>query len=339
MKAVVQRAYGGPEVYEIQDVPVPEPAPGEVLVGVKATSLHPDIWHVMAGRPYALRLMGSGLRRPRWQVPGTDLAGVVKAVGAGVTRFAPGDEVYGECLRDQHWQNGGTFAEYAVAKEPALARKPAGLSMAEAAALPTAGLIAHQAVFTEGQVKAGHRVLVNGAAGGVGSLVVQLARSVGAHVTGVELGPRLGALAELGVDEVIDGGREDYTARSERYDVIVDIPGNRPFSAARRVLASGGVYVLVAHDHFGARGGALLGSIPRALGLMFVSLWDRRLPGFRGARPDPGRWPALAAAASQGAVRPRVAREFALTEIRQAMECLVDGRTPGRIVLRNHTPG
>jgi NADPH:quinone reductase-like Zn-dependent oxidoreductase len=334
MRAVVQRGYGGPEVYEVGGVAEPSAGPGEVLVGVRAASLHPDIWHVMAGRPYVMRLMGSGLRRPRWEIPGTDLAGVVAAVGPGVTGFSPGDEVYGEALRGHQWCNGGTFAGYAVVKESALARKPEGLTMEEAAALPTAGLIAHQALFTEGQVKAGHRVLVNGAAGGVGSLVVQLARSVGASVTAVDLGRRLDGLAGLGAERVIDGGREDYTAGAERYDVVVDIPGNRPFSAARRILGPGGVYVLVAHDHFGATGGAWLGSVPRALGLTLASLWTPGLPGLRGAKPDPGRWSSLAGIAAGGAVRPRVSEVLDLAEIRQAMGCMVEGKTPGRIVLR-----
>lgn len=334
MRAVVQRGYGGPEVYEVVEVAEPSAGPGEVLVGVRAASLHPDIWHVMAGRPYVMRLMGSGLRRPRWEIPGTDLAGVVAAVGPGVTGFAPGDEVYGESLRGHQWCNGGTFAGYAVVKEKALARKPEGLTMEEAAALPTAGLIAHQALFTEGQVKAGHRVLVNGAAGGVGSLVVQLARSVGASVTAVDLGHRLDGLAGLGAGRVIDGGREDYTAGAERYDVVVDIPGNRPFSAARRILGPGGVYVLVAHDHFGAAGGAWLGSVPRALGLTLASLWTPGLSGLQGAKPDAGRWSALAGIAAGGAVRPRVSEVLDLAEIRQAMGCMLGGKTPGRIVLR-----
>ncbi len=334
MRAVVQRGYGGPEVYEVREVPEPAVGPDEVLVRVKAASLHPDIWHVMTGRPYVLRLMGSGLRRPRWVVPGTDLAGEVVAVGSKVTRFGIGDEVYGESLRGHPWVNGGTFAELAAVKEKALARRPAGLGVREAAALPTAGLIAHQALFTEGRVRAGHRVLVNGAAGGVGSLVVQLARFVGASVAAVDLGHRLEGLTELGAERVIDGGSEDYTARPERYDVVVDIPGNRPFSAARRVLAPGGVYVLVAHDHFGTKGGDLLGSVPRALGLLLASLWSPGLPGLRGAAPDPERWPRLAELAARGAVCPRVTAEFGLADIREAMACLIEGKAAGRVVLR-----
>ncbi len=334
MRAVVQRGYGGPEVYEVAEVAEPTAGPGEVRVEIRAASLHPDIWHVMAGRPYVMRLMGSGFRRPRWVIPGTDLAGVVAAVGPGTTRFAPGDAVYGESLRGHQWCNGGTFAEYAVVKEGALAKMPAGLTMEEAAALPTAGLIAHQALFAEGRVKAGHRVLVNGAAGGVGSLVVQLARSVGATVTAVDLGHRLDGLVELGAERVVDGGREDYTAGSGGYDVIVDIPGNRPFSAARRLLGPGGVYVLVAHDHFGRSGGALLGSVPRALGLSLAALWTSGLPGFRGAKADPGRWPDLVDRVANGAVRPRIGEVFGLAEIRQAMASLLEGKAPGRVVLR-----
>jgi NADPH:quinone reductase-like Zn-dependent oxidoreductase len=258
----------------------------------------------------------------------------VVAVGAGVTRFGPGDEVYGESLRGHLWQNGGTFAELAVVREKALARRPAGLGVREAAALPTAGLIAHQALFTEGRVRAGHRVLVNGAAGGVGSLVVQMARFVGASVAAVDRGHRLEGLTELGAELVLDGGREDYTARPERYDVVVDIPGNRPFSAVRRLLAPGGVYVLVAHDHFGTEGGALWGSVPRALGLLLASLWSPGLPGFRGAAPDPERWPRLAELAARGAVCPRVTAEFDLADIREAMACLIEGKAAGRVVLR-----
>ena len=166
MKAIVQRTYSSTDALTLEDVPVPKVRDGEVLVRVHAASLHADIWHAVTGRPYVMRLMGTGLRRPKTTIPGIDLAGRVETVGPGVTRFAPGDEVFGECVRGIQWKNGGAFADYASVLANDLAPKPARLSFAQAAAVPTSGLIAMQTVHDEGHVAAGQSVLVNGAGGG-----------------------------------------------------------------------------------------------------------------------------------------------------------------------------
>ncbi len=186
MKAIVQRAYGSENVLSVEDVPMPEVGVGEVLVQVHAASLHADIWHVLTGRPYPMRLMGGGLRRPKVPIPGIDLAGRVEAVGPGVTQFEPGDDVYGECVRGIQWKNGGAFAEHASVLAKDLATMPERLTYVEAAAVPTSGLIALQTVRDEGKLQSGQRVLINGAGGAVGSFAVQLAKAYGGEVTAVD---------------------------------------------------------------------------------------------------------------------------------------------------------
>ena len=262
MRAILQDRYGTADDLRVGEVERPSPAAGEVLVRVRAASVHPDVWHVVAGRPYVLRLMGAGLRRPARRVPGTDLAGVVEAVGRDVTRFRPGDEVFGETLPSMAWRNGGAWAEYATAPEAALAVKPAGVSFEAAAAVPAAGYIALHNLPAD-RTGPGCRVLVNGAGGGVGAIVVQLAKAGGAHVTGVDHTAKLNLLARLGADDVVDFTRTDVTREPQRYDLVVDIPGNHPYAAVRRILAPGGVYVLIGHDDFGRGGRRWLGSIPR----------------------------------------------------------------------------
>jgi NADPH:quinone reductase-like Zn-dependent oxidoreductase len=176
MKAIVQDRYRSPDLLEFREIERPVPGPHEVLLEVRASSVHPDVWHTVRGVPYALRLMGSGLRRPKHPVPGTDVAGVVASVGAGVTRFRPGDEVFGETLRANLWRNGGAYAEFAPVHEDLLEAKPERLTFEQAAAAPNAGKIAVQGLRDEGRLRAGQRVLVNGAGGGVGTAAVQIAK-------------------------------------------------------------------------------------------------------------------------------------------------------------------
>jgi NADPH:quinone reductase-like Zn-dependent oxidoreductase len=333
MKAVIQSAYGGPEVYSIGEVPVPEPRADDVRVQIRAASLHPDIWHVMTGRPHVLRVMGAGVVRPKQPIPGTDLAGIVDATGPLVTRFQKGDRVFGESVIGIQWQNGGTFAEYICIRQSALAMMPEQASFEEAAALPTAGFIALQVVRGEGRVSRGQRVLINGAGGGVGTLALQMARAFGAEVTAVDDVSKHPMLLELGATRCIDYRQQDYTNGEARYDVIIDVPCNHPFARNRRVLAPEGFYVMVGHDSFGATRGRWLGSIPYALGLMLRSLWNRQLPGVSGALPAPDRLETLRTFLESGQVRPRIGRTFALTEVRQAMTTMIQGETIGRIVL------
>jgi NADPH:quinone reductase-like Zn-dependent oxidoreductase len=334
MRAVVQTGYGGPsEVLEVREVDTPSAADGEVLVRVRAASVHPDVWHVVTGLPRVLRLMGSGVRRPKDAVPGTDMAGQVESVGAGVTQFRPGDEVFGETILGMQWRNGGAYAEYVALAEGSLAPKPPEVTFEQAATVPTAGLIALHNLPERGR-RAGQRVLVNGAGGGVGAVTVQLAKSWGAVVTAVDHARKLDLLRTLGADVVVDYTADDVTRTGERYDLVFDVVGNHPFSAYRRVLADDGSYVFIGHDHFGTQGRRGLGSIPRMFGLMARSTVDRRLP--RSPFKPPDRVESMArlrALLADGALTPVVDRAFALEQTADAIALLASGQAVGRIVV------
>src|SRR5687768_8027311 len=255
MKAIVQQEYGSPdEVLELQDIDKPAVKDDEVLVRVHAASVHPDVWHVVRGVPYVLRIMGAGLIKPKNRVPGTDVAGHVESVGRNVKQFQPGSEVFGESVKGHQWHNGGAFAEYVSVPEDALALKPANVTFEQAAAVPTSGFIAIQGIRDQGHVQAGHRVLINGAGGGVGTFAVQLAKAFGADVTGVDSSGKLDMVRSIGADQVIDYMQEDFTQSGKRYDLILDVPGNHSFSALRRALTPKGTYVLIGHDRFGDSG-------------------------------------------------------------------------------------
>lgn len=333
MRAIVQERYGPVGRLRLGTVATPSVGDDEVLVRVRAASVHPDVWHVVTGRPFVLRLMGSGLRRPTCPVPGTDLAGVVETVGARVTRFRPGDEVFGESLRGFSWRNGGTFAEYVAAPQDVLALKPANVTFEQAAVVPTTGYIILLNLPT-GRLAPGRRVLVNGAGGGVGALAVQLAKARGAHVTGVDHTRKLDLLRKLGADEVIDYTRDDFTRGDQRYDAVIDIPGNHPYAACQRALRPDGVYVLIGHDHFGRHGRRWLGSIPRFAGLGARSMFDRRL-----RRGGPSRlskqeaMETLRAHLAAGELRPVIARAFPLAEAGAAIRHLAEDDPLGRVVL------
>ena len=289
MKAIVQDRYGPASALRLAEVPRPVPGEGQVLVRVHAASVHADVWHMVHGFPYVLRIMG-GVSAPLYPIPGTDMAGVVEQAGPGATRFQPGDAVFGEVVAGMQWRNGGAFAEYVAAAESALEPKPEGLSFTEAAAIPTSALIAHFNLRAEADIHPGDRVLVNGAAGGVGMFVVQLAKADGAHVTAVDAGDRLEALRSIGADEVIDYTRTDFTQGSQRYDAVVDIPGNHPYSQVKRVLTPHGRYVLIGHDQYGAAGRRWLGSLPRVLGLALGSLRATTSPARTSPAPALTRW-------------------------------------------------
>lgn len=334
MRAIVQGRYGSVDDLSLSEVPRPDPAEDEVLVRVRAASVHPDVWHVVAGRPAVLRLMGSGVRRPRERVPGTDVAGVVESVGSAVTRFEPGDEVFGETIRGVQWRNGGAFAEYATAPEDGVALKPSGVTFEEAAAVPTAGLIALNNL-PQRRVPFGSRVLVNGAAGGVGAIAVQLAKAYGAHVTGVDHASKLALVRSLGADRVIDYTSEDFTRSGEQWDLIFDVPGNHSFKAIRRALDPRGSYVLIGHDAFGATGHRWLGSIPRVLGLVARSAVSPQLRGGSFASPDKRQlMGTLASLLQTGQLRVVVDRIFPLSQAPQAMHHLMSGQSLGRVVVR-----
>jgi NADPH:quinone reductase-like Zn-dependent oxidoreductase len=237
MKAVVQDAYGSPDVLELRDIDKPEIGDDEALVRVRAAGVNPADWAIMSGLPYIARPV-YGLRKPKNGVRGTDVAGTVEAVGTGVTRFQPGDEVFGWCSG-----LGGAFAEYASVSEDALALKPANLSFEEAAAVPMAGLVALQALRDHGGVRAGHKVLINGASGGIGTFAVQIAKALGAEVTGVCSTRNVELVRSIGADHVIDYTREDFTRSGQQYDFILDNVANHSLSDLRRALAPTGTLV------------------------------------------------------------------------------------------------
>ncbi len=333
MQAVVQDRYGAPARLRLREMPRPEIGADEVLVRVRATSVHPDVWHVVTGRPAVLRLMGSGLLRPKNPVPGTDLAGVVEAAGAAVSGLRPGDEVFGESLRGFSWRNGGAYAEYAAVPQEALALKPANVTFEQAASVATAGYITLLNLPAT-PWQPGWNVLVNGAGGGVGGLALQLAKANGARVTAVEHTRKLDLVRALGADHVLDYTADDFTRGTERYDLIVDIPGNRSYAECRRVLAPTGRYVLIGHDHFGQAGRGVLGSLPRFAGLALKSRSDKRL---RGAGPGKltkqQAMQTLRAYLESGQLAPIIDRTFPLAEAGAAIDYLATGEPLGRVVL------
>src|ERR671921_1499056 len=236
MKAIVRDAYGSPDVLELREIDIPEIADDEVLVHVHAAGVGRDVWHIMTGLPYPIRLAGYGLRAPKNPIIGSDVAGVVEAVGKNVTRFQPGDEVFGI--------GKGSYAEYVCAREDKLAHKPANLTFEQAAVVAISGLTAMQGLRDHGRVEPEQKVLVIGASGGVGTFAVQIAKAFGAHVTGVCSTTKVDMVRSIGADHVIDYTREDFAEGDQRYDLILDIGGNSSLSRLRRALASRGTLVI-----------------------------------------------------------------------------------------------
>ena len=325
MKAIAQDRYGPAEVLELRDIDQPAIGRGEVLVAVRAAGVDPGVWINMTGRPYAARL-AFGLRRPKVAVRGLDVAGVVAEVGAGVTRFRPGDEVYGTCRT-------GSLAEYATAQQQRLARKPAGLSFAQAAATPVSGVTALQSV-RDGRVRAGQRVLVIGA-GGVGSFAVQMAKAYGATVTGVCSTAKAGLVRSLGADDVIDYTEQEIDRDGPRYDVIIDTAGNRPLALLRRAATARGTIVLVGGGHAGGR---ILGGFQRQMAAPLVSSFiSQRLCGVT-ARVRAAELEELTGLIESGRVTPSVGRTYALAGAADAVRDLTAARTGGKLVVSIQEP-
>jgi NADPH:quinone reductase-like Zn-dependent oxidoreductase len=320
MRAVVQQGYGDAEVLQLAERPVPRTLRDhDVLVQVRAAGLDRGTWHLMTGTPYAVRLV-IGLRRPRQPVPGFDLSGTVVATGSGVTRFSPGDEVYGIGT--------GTFAEYAVAKEDKLAPKPTALTSTQAATLAVSAITALQAVTDIAKVKAGQRVLVTGASGGVGSYAVQIAVAAGAEVTAVCSGPKADLVRSLGATHVLDYARDDLTATGVRYDVIIDIAGNTSLSRLQRALTPTGTAVLVGGEDAGR-----LTGMSRQLRALVVSLFSRQRLTMRVPKESARDLERLSALVEDGRVTPSVGATYPLDEVRQAMRDLVAGQVRGKAVI------
>lgn len=322
MRAVLQRRYGGPETFQLGTSARPTPGPGEVLVEVAAAGLDRGTWHLMTGRPYLVRL-GFGVRGPKQQVPGLDLAGTVVALGAEVTRFAVGDAVFGI--------GRGSFAELACARQDKLARKPARLSFEEAAVLGISGLTALQALRDGAQVRSGERVLITGASGGVGSYAVQLAKHWGAEVTAVCSAGKAGLVRALGADRVLDYAGGDVFAEAGEHEVILDIAGNTPPGRLRRALTPTGRLVFVGGEH--ANDWTYdLGRQLRAK----VRAWFSRqhVVAMFYSREQASDLEVLAELAQTGAISPALDRVFPLAEAAEAMRELVAGRVRGKLALR-----
>lgn len=334
MKAVVQDRYGPPDELELREVEPPGVSDDEVLVRVRAASLHPDVWHVVVGRPLVLRLMGAGLRRPTPAIPGTDMAGVVESVGARVTRFRPGDPVFGETLGAHAWAHGGAFAELVSVHEDLLARKPDAVTFEQAASVPSSGFIALNNLRGVDEWPPGRTVLIIGAGGGVGSLALKITKAHGAHVTAVDATGKLDMLRALGADEVVDFTREDVTRRGVRYDLVLDVPGHRGLSAFRPVLEPNGRYVPIGHDGFGALGRDVLGLVPYYLWLILLS---RFVGALRGPRlPMPTKTEAMATLREllgNGTITPRIDSTFPLGRAREAFRHLIEDETRGKVIL------
>ena len=327
MRAIVQREYGPHrKVLHARDISAPTPGSGQVLVRVRATSVHADIWHAVNGLPYVLRLMGSGVRVPKQPVPGTDLAGeIVHATG----RFAAGDRVFGEVTKANQWSNSGTFAEFAAVDEDLLEPIPQDLSFEQAAAVPTAALIALMNLRDQGRVRPGQRVLVNGAGGAVGVWAVQLAREFGAEVTAVDSPGKLEMLRDLGADHTIDYTSQDFTDLGKRYDIIFDTVGSSSFPQARKVLKPGGVYLTT------------MLSLPILLQMLFSSRsrGQRAKILFAGMREPKLRAKDLryiCDLAAKGELRPVIDSRYPLNEIRRAHGHVDGGHKVGSVILELH---
>jgi NADPH:quinone reductase-like Zn-dependent oxidoreductase len=324
MKAIVQERYGLADVLELHDIDPPVLGEKDVLVRVHAAGVDPGVWHLMTGLPYLVRAMGFGIRAPKVPVRGRDLAGVVDAVGARVTGFRPGDEVYGTC-------ESGSFAEYATAREHRLAGKPAGLSFEHAAAVPISGVTALQAVRDCGRVQPGHRVMVIGAAGGVGSFAVQIATSAGASVTGVCSTAKTDLVRSLGAEAVIDYTRDAIDRDAVGYDVVIDTAGNRRLSLLMRVLTPTGTLVLVGGEHAGGR---MLAGFDRQLRAPLVSLFVRRRLRGLIANENADDLQTLAGMIGSGAVTPIIDRTYSLADAPEAIRYVADGHATGKVVVR-----
>ena len=322
MKAIVQDTYGSPDVLELRDIAMPVVGDDEVLVRVHAAGVDPGVWHLMSGLPYLVRIMGYGLRKPKVRIRGRDVAGRVEAVGKNVTGFHPGDEVFGICE--------GSFAEYARAQVDKLAPKPAKLSFEQAATVPISGLTALQGLRDTGKVQPGQKVLIIGAAGGVGSFAVQLAKTFGAEVTGVCSTGKVDLVRSIGADHVIDYTREDFADGVPRYDLILDTAGNRSLSHLRRALAPKGTLVIVGGEGGGRWLGGFDRQILRAPMLSpFVSQTLRPLIS-KERRKD---LVVLTELIEAGKVTPIIDGTHPLSEVPEAIRYLERGHARGKVVI------
>src|SRR5215211_6128665 len=321
MKAIFRDVYGSPDVLQLGDVDKPEIGDDDVRLCVHAAGVGRDVWHVMAGLPYPICLAGYGLRAPKNPLIGSDVAGVVEAVGEDVSNFRPGEEVFGI--------GEGSFAEYARAREDKLAPKPENLSFEQAAAVPVTGLTALQAVRDHGRVAPEQEVLIIGASGGVGTFAVQIAKAFGAHVTGVCSTAKVEMVRSIGADRVIDYTREDFAQGDQRYDVILDIGGNSTLSRLRRALAQQGTLVIVG----GEGGGRWLGGTDRQLRATILSRFVGQKLGTFVNKENHEDLIVLKELIESGKVTPVIDRTYPLAEVPEAIRYLEQGHARGKVVI------
>ena len=321
MKAIVQDKYGSADVLELREVEKPHPGDDEVLIRVHAAGIDPGVWHLMTGLPYLVRVMGFGVRKPKIRIRGVDAAGTVEEAGRNVTRLKQGDAVYGTC--------DGSFAEYACAKAERFAPKPANLTFEQAAAVPISGMTALNGLRDAGKLEARQKVLIIGAAGGVGTYAVQLAKAFGGSVTGVCSTSKVDLVRDLGADEVIDYTREDFTDGTRRFDLILDTAGRRPLSRLRRALTPQGTLVLVG----GEGGDRWLGGFQRQIFAPLRSLFtEQKLIGLMSKETQQGLL-TLKDLIEAGKLTPVIGGTYQLSEAAQAIRYLEQGHARGKVVL------
>lgn len=321
MKAIIYRNYGPPDVLRLEEAQKPVPADDQVLIQVRAASANPYDWHFMRGAPRVIRVL-TGIGRPRFQGLGADMAGEVMAAGRKVTQFKPGDMVYG--------MGRGAFAEFACVSESHLAIKPQDMTFAQAASIPIAGLTALQAVRDKASVQPGQRVLINGAAGGVGTFAVQIAKWMGAEVTGVCSTRNLELVRSLGADHVIDYTREGFTTGSRRYNAILECVGNCPFSIARSVLTSDGAYVGIGGGGPDRSSFSLLGGMLKNTALSWFA--SQKLTGMM-AKANTTDLDIISELVTTGKLTPVIDRQYRLDEVPDAMRYVETGHARGKVVI------
>ncbi len=321
MKAITRTCYGGTESLALSIVEKPVPEEGEVLVKVSAASVNPYDWHIMTGKPYLVR-MSSGFGAPDYIRVGADFAGTVEAVGAGVTQYKPGDEVFGT--------SGGAYAEYVLARAGgSITKKAENMTFEEAAALPIAAVTALQGLRDKGKLQPGQKVLINGASGGVGTYAVQIAKALGAEVTGVCSGRNVELVRSLGADHVIDYTQDDFTLRRERYDLILDNVGNHPLLDLRNVLTPKGIVVIVS----GPKTNRWIGPMMRPVkGAMLSLVYEQQFAGFV-ADTHEADLTMLADLARAGKLRTAIDRRYRLDELAAALDYVATGRARGKVVV------
>jgi NADPH:quinone reductase-like Zn-dependent oxidoreductase len=323
MKAIVQDEYGrvAENVLRLEEIDIPTPGDDDVLMRVHAASIHIGDWHVMTGMPYMLRVVGFGLRRPKVRQRGMDVAGSVEAVGKDVTQFRAGDDVFGTCK--------GAFAAFACASEDELALKPENLTFEQAATVPTSALAALQGLRDKGQIRSGQHVLVVGASGGVGLFAVQVAKSFGAEVTGVCGTAKVDLVRSAGADHTIDYTKEDFARGAQRYDLVLDMGGNRSLSDLRRSLTPNGTLVLAG----GEGGNRFLGGTSRWIQALVLSPFVRHKLRILSTQPRKQDLLSLKELIESGKLTPVIDRTFPLTEVPAAFRYVSEGRARGKVVI------